>query len=500
MPTLQLNSTVLKLGENKGQPRVWLQGKALLECGFEPGVMFEIAVLGDTLKLRVSDSGKYKVSKKSVKSGGDVSHAPVIDLNSMQLLEGLARFERVCVSFGNNELSIRPLSVDQKQGAREARLLDKIRNNAELSFASSFHGIGILDHAISQGFSACGLKSKLVLANEFDERVLQYARENDPCVNDATWLVGMGVEQLVQEREFLRTEIGEVDVFSAGVACNAHSKGRNGLAMPEHCPTFGHLVAAVVDIIGQLNPSVVVIENVEPYADSASGHILKNMLKAMRYKTFEFVANGVDYGALENRDRWALVAVSDGLDFDASLFAPAAQVKAQPRCLKDVLLPDTEVQDMWDEFAWKFRRDAVNKAAGNGFGQQNFEETSPYINTLRAGYHKNGSPDPLIINRDNPALKRQLMPIEHALIKGFPNELLGGLKSVSFTFAHQLLGQSVIWPVFNALGKAIAASLMAMVDGAASVAQGAIEKTKDTLAASPSESTSAIAPQLALAF
>lgn len=501
MPTLQLSSKVLKVGANKGFPRLWLQGDSLEKAGFLPGERFVAEVRDDVVDLRVCEQGSYKVSRKSGKSGEQNVLTPIIDLNSKQLLEGLSQYAQVCVSFGHKSISIRPLAVEQKQREREARLLDKIQNNAELSFGSSFHGIGVLDHAISSGFAACGLSRKLILANEFEERVLQYAKDHSPCVNEDTWLVGMGVEQLVQERDFLRNQIGQVDVFTAGVACNAHSKGRSGLKTPEHCPSYGHLVAAVIDLIGQLNPSVVVIENVQPYSDSASGHILKNMLKAMRYKTFEFEANGVDFGALENRDRWALVAVSEGLDFDASLFVPAAELASKFSCLKDALLPDGEVQSMWNTFDWKFRRDELNKAAGNGFGQQNFDECSRYINTLRAGYHKNGSPDPLIIKRDDASLKRQLMPIEHALIKGLPQDLHKGLDTVSFSFAHQILGQSVIWPVFYALGKAIAASLKAMVSGAATVTQQALEKAMTSASVmSGAEAAPAIAPQLELTF
>ena len=50
------------------------------------------------------------------------------------------------------------------------------------------------------------------------------------------------------------------------------------------------------------------------------------------------------------------------------------------------------------------------------------ESTS--VPTLRKGYHKGGSTDPLLTHPTNPELLRQLTVVEHARIKEVPVELV----------------------------------------------------------------------------
>jgi len=47
---------------------------------------------------------------------------------------------------------------------------------------------------------------------------------------------------------------------------------------------------------------------------------------------------------------------------------------------------------------------------------------------------------------------RQLTPVEHARVKGIPESLIAGVPA---TVAHEILGQSVIFPAFEAVGLAV---------------------------------------------
>lgn len=60
------------------------------------------------------------------------------------------------------------------------------------------------------------------------------------------------------------------------------------------------------------------------------------------------------------------------------------------------------------------------------------------------------STEPFIKHPKNPDLSRLLTPSEHARVKGIPRKLIDGL---SDTIAHEVLGQSVIFPIFEAIGK-----------------------------------------------
>lgn len=80
------------------------------------------------------------------------------------------------------------------------------------------------------------------------------------------------------------------------------------------------------------------------------------------------------------------------------------------------------------------------------------------VPTLRKGYAKGGSTDPLLVHPSRPDLLRKFTASEHAAIKGFPSALIADL---SETTAHQILGQAVLFKPLFALGKRIAESLRA---------------------------------------
>lgn len=62
------------------------------------------------------------------------------------------------------------------------------------------------------------------------------------------------------------------------------------------------------------------------------------------------------------------------------------------------------------------------------------------------------STDPQLAHPSDPRLSRLFTPAEHARIKGIPGRIIEGL---SATVAHEVLGQSVVFPAFRALGRAL---------------------------------------------
>jgi len=94
--------------------------------------------------------------------------------------------------------------------------------------------------------------------------------------------------------------------------------------------------------------------------------------------------------------------------------------------------------------------------AGKGVRMQVFDAASRRIGTITKGYAKGRSTDPKIRHPDNPDLLRQLMPVEHARVKQVPEHLVDGL---SDTVAHEVLGQSVVYQPFVAVGALVARAL-----------------------------------------
>ncbi|HEX7648514.1 MAG TPA: hypothetical protein VF450_14000, partial [Noviherbaspirillum sp.] len=88
-------------------------------------------------------------------------------------------------------------------------------------------------------------------------------------------------------------------------------------------------------------------------------------------------------------------------------------------------------------------------AKGNGFHMQLVSPADDSVPTIRKGYHKGGSTDPLVRHPKDLNLLRQFTAEEHASIKGVPVELVAGLSN---TIAHEALGQGIIYKTFQDVG------------------------------------------------
>lgn len=94
----------------------------------------------------------------------------------------------------------------------------------------------------------------------------------------------------------------------------------------------------------------------------------------------------------------------------------------------------------------------MDKEAGKSFAMQIVNEASTKCPTITKGYSKVRSTDPKLQHPSNPDLLRQFTPIEHARLKGIPQQLVTGL---GITLAHELLGQSICYEPFRAVGRCI---------------------------------------------
>lgn len=230
-------------------------------------------------------------------------------------------------------------------------------------------------------------------------------------------------------------------------------RAKRKLAMPEEHPLVGHLMAAAIAFIAKVNPSIFVLENVPQYASSASAAILRSQLRDLCYDVHEREFLATEWGDLEKRRRWCLVAVSRGIPFDIEAMLPKPH---ELRTLASILEPLEVVADRWSEMKGLKAKQERDRAAGKGFQMQIYTGAETSINTLTKGIGKNRSTDPKIQHPENPNLLRIPTAREHARCKGVPEHLIEGL---SQTTAHELLGQGICYSPFKALGAHIGAAL-----------------------------------------
>jgi DNA (cytosine-5)-methyltransferase 1 len=438
-----------RLGEHRGAPRLYLDTAALSSAGLAPGTPFNLSICigGEPrITIRPAADGRRKVSHKQ----RGRQQVPVIDINSQQdLLPFVAAgVVRIVIDAGSVHVLL-PASV-RNALARSARLAARLAMNQPLRTAGIAFGAGIASLSLHEGLAQAGVPCTLTLANEIGEEYLDLARANHPSMEAGTVVVSAPMQEAVVD-DWLMQRVGTVELLEAGIPCSGASKAgraKRGLARMEDHPWVGHLIGACIVAITRLQPAVVLIENVESYSHTASASILRGWLLDAGYAIHEVVLDASDFGSLEARVRWFLVAAPAEIELDLQALAhsPAAGRLAD---VLEPIGPDDERFRTAEYLKTKASRDEDD---GKGFAMQWITPACTRVPTLRKGYHKGGSTDPRLLHPNDPARSRLLTGTEHARIKGVCPSLLDG---ASETLKHQVCGQAVDVRPVRAIGHAL---------------------------------------------
>jgi DNA (cytosine-5)-methyltransferase 1 len=185
--------------------------------------------------------------------------------------------------------------------------------------------------------------------------------------------------------------------------------------------------------------------------------VIRSVLDSLGYRLHEMVLCGSDFGVLERRRRMVLVAVCKALPqhFD---FALLESIKTPNLTLAEILEPIADDSPRWKTYDYLAEKAIRDKAAKKGFARQLLDSSAEGCGVIGRGYAKGRSTEPFLTHSSNPLLSRLLTPVEHARVKGIPLEVIEG---ESETTAHEGLGQSVIFPKFEAVGFEIGRSIQA---------------------------------------
>jgi DNA (cytosine-5)-methyltransferase 1 len=446
---------VTKIGQHRGRPRLWLEGIKALMGGFLPGKRFVAKRDQEKrmLVLELSETGDRIVSRKL--KGKKLM--PVIDINSMELLSVLWGFAVVRVVTQQGRIFILPRSSEIAVRERLDRLKSKLENGELIQIGSLSHGGGVLTHAVHAGLRDAGIESRLAFANEIRPELLDQASECNDSWDGDTIPLAAPMQELAFDT-WAMNHLPKVEVLEAGLPCSGASvagRAKRGLEHPEAHPDVGHLVVAFLVIISKVQPAVILLENVKQYLTSASMCILRNQLRDFGYDIHEEVLQGADWNALEHRERMCMVAVTKGLSFELSSLVRPERCE---RRIGDILDPVLEDASSWSRMEGLKAKQERDKAEGKGFAMQIVTAFDTKCPTITKGYAKVRSTDPKLQHPSNPDLLRQFTPAEHARIKGIPERLVSDL---SATQAHELLGQSICYEPFRAVGWLIGSALKA---------------------------------------
>lgn len=448
-----------KLGHHKGKRRLWLEGERLARAGVAPGQRFELSVVesagrsGTGVLLRFDATGSRRVSRRMRGN----SELPVIDILAGDLVKAFGDVERVRVVIRPGSIEVTVHHQERATAERTIRLIDRLQDAAAgpLLMGSIAHGGGVLDHALHRGLERAGIPVELAFAVEIQGDYLEASIANNPIWNDRA----IAVEAPMQDVEWRK--LPAVDVLAAGLPCTGASlsgRAKNRLGRAEEHETAGPLFVAFLAAIQALRPSVIVLENVPQYSSTASLTVIRSVLSSCDYELHETVLDGHELGSLERRNRYVLVAANRNVPFRFEGLAP---IRAREARVADVL-DDVPLDDSrWRDYSYLAAKETRDRASGKGFRRQLLDGSEDGLGTIGRGYAKGRSTEPFIRHPSDPANSRLLTPAEHARVKGIPEALIAGLPA---TRAHEILGQSVIHPAFEAVGMRLGQALAALRD------------------------------------
>lgn len=120
-----------KLGRNKNVPRIWLEGRYLLDAGFQPTNRIEVEIKTGQVTIRLTENGSRVVSSKR---HGQI---PILDLNSADLAKAFGSITTLQVYICAGEIILTPSQTEVLRTTR-------CRNGKE---GSIYSGAGLLSEA-----------------------------------------------------------------------------------------------------------------------------------------------------------------------------------------------------------------------------------------------------------------------------------------------------------------------------------------------------------------
>lgn len=451
-----------KIGESRGVARIWLEGQKLLQAGVKIGTRYSLRTVDGHSRLELVPLAETRDSDLVVTVSKRVRHGvttPLLEIRTTLLRQLFATAEKVRVVIRLGRIAVTAIDKDLRVQERLSRLKRKLQTNEPLSVCSLFHGGGVLDRALHCGFARHGIATYIRIGIELEEQYLDSSLRNNPMLwRDDSFAICADIRDIKRG-----DDIPACDLVVAGIPCTGASrsgKAKNKLAATEDHPSAGALFIDFLDFVRYTNPVMAIIENVPDYLHSTSMMVIRSVLASLGYRLFECILDGNSYGALENRARMAVVAYTEGA-FDALQQEDVLPLRSKEHALAYVLDNVLPNHDSWKPYDYLQLKEQRDIADGKGFRRQLLSADATSCGCIGRGYAKARSTEPFIQHPKDPGLSRLLTVAEHARVKTIPVDLVQG---VSDTAAHEILGQSVIFAAFEALGAAVGGLLLQVME------------------------------------
>lgn len=296
-----------------GRRRVRISSNFIDLMGFNAGERIEaVPSISGGFDIRPSEAGSTKVHQRKYKRAR--SNNPLeslIEFGSSSLINSTfpPATERFHVTMRHGEIKVRPIANRVFSIARRFKGHDPFRAMIGMTGGVDLH---CLDRA--------GFKSEVVLEYRPQEardiaagRSLEEVHALNTLKNGKPrLLINEDIYQVSPER--LKSLCDEGDPIALGhfsISCDDFSSAKSKSLRSQSVDngtTQVDMIYPVLRVIETMNYPVVMIENVRAFANHDAGIILKSMLRRMGYETTEMTLCARDYGGIQNRTRYYLVA------------------------------------------------------------------------------------------------------------------------------------------------------------------------------------------------
>lgn len=186
--------------------------------------------------------------------------------------------------------------------------------------------------------------------------------------------------QLINTSHFDNNSIA----IGKGIPCTGASlsgRAKNKLAHAEEHEGAGALFYYFLNAVVALNPAVCVIENVEPYANTASMAVIRSVLSSRGYTLEETILDASDFGCLEKRRRLCVVAHT-GNSMIGDVLTNLVSTSVRPANVGEILENIPGDDPRWKSFDYLVEKEIADKAAGKGFARQLITRESESYGTI----------------------------------------------------------------------------------------------------------------------
>lgn len=97
--------STLTIGENRGAPRLWIEGKYLNQFGFEKGCKIDVSFEQGAISIRPEGSGSRTVAGRRDR--------PIIDMNTQAIAEIFQPSEKVLVTITKGLIRVEHTDADR---------------------------------------------------------------------------------------------------------------------------------------------------------------------------------------------------------------------------------------------------------------------------------------------------------------------------------------------------------------------------------------------------